>query len=81
MTYVWSTNFVDTATLASSVETSLDGLRSWSTVFGQTTQSQTVYGANGLRTNTVTAHDGTSVVSVYQFGRLQSVTRKDSTGT
>ncbi|MBI4657882.1 MAG: RHS repeat protein, partial [Verrucomicrobia bacterium] len=78
--YVWGTNYVDSATLQSTVETSASGLSSWSTTFGLTTRTETVYGANGIRTVTVVAPDNSLVVSEHQYGRLQSVTRKDSTG-
>jgi len=67
-------------------QTSTDGLRSWQTVYRDgstpvTTASVTSYGANGARTVTVTQPDNSTIVSLYSYGRLQSVTRKNSGGT
>jgi YD repeat-containing protein len=60
-------------------------LRTWQTSWNGgtavTTQSQTVYDApNHRRTVTVTAPDGTQTVTVYQEGRLQSVSQKNASG-
>ena len=66
--------------------TTTSGLKSWSTVYRDgstpvTTVTETVYGPNGSRTVTTTNPDGSSTVNAYQYGRLQSVTRKDSGGS
>ncbi len=79
-TRVWTSDNDDLSIVASTQETSVDGLRSWNTAFGQVSQSQTVYAGNGGRTITATAPDLSSTVSQSQDGRLVSVTRKDSTG-
>ena len=79
-TYVWATPGQDAATLASAVETSTDGLRSWSSSFGLTNQSVTVYAGNGVRYITNTAPDGTFTTSYYLDGRLQSITHQDAGG-
>jgi len=82
-TYVWSTFNSPTPTLVSTVESSVDGLQTWQTQYRDantpvTSQSQTVYGANGTRTITTTAPDNSYTISAYSNGRLTSVTRFDS---
>jgi RHS repeat-associated protein len=62
-------------------ETSADGLQSWSTSFGLTTHSQTIYAGSGVRSNIVTAADGSTTISAYQNDRLISVVRKDALGS
>jgi YD repeat-containing protein len=53
-------------------DTSLDGLRVWQTVHGQTNYTETAY--NGpLRTVTTTAPDGTVTTSTYYDGQLISL--------
>jgi RHS repeat-associated protein len=69
-TYVWPSNSVDAALLLRTVETSVDGLRSWDTSLGQTAQTITVVGGNGTRYVTNTAPDGTVTVQTFQNGRL-----------
>ena len=66
-------------------QTAVSGLKSWQTSYRDsatavTTVTESTYGTNGTRTVTVTAPDGSSVVSVYSYGRPQSVTHKDSGG-
>jgi RHS repeat-associated protein len=56
----------------STVDTSLDGLRTWSFAFGLTNRSETIY-TNGNRYVLATAPDGTTTVSCYSTGRLISV--------
>ena len=75
-TSVWTDSGSDL--VVSQSETSLDGLETWQTSFGQITHSQTVYNGGGSRTVTVTNPDNTQTVSQYQDGVLQSVTRKDA---
>jgi len=81
-TYVWGTNSDSTATFISSAETSVDGLKSWNTVWnngvGMTNKTQTVFAGSGNRYVTNTAPDGSLTISAYSNGRLVSVTRKDS---
>jgi RHS repeat-associated protein len=79
-TYLWATPGLDAASLASSVETSTDGLRTWSSAFGLTNRSVTVYAGNGVRYTTNTAPDGSVSLSGFLDGRLQWVVRKDSAG-
>lgn len=83
--FVWSTNNSNSSNLVSTAETSVDGLQSWSIVYnngiGVTNHSQTVYNpSQGTRTETATAPDGSTQVSVYQYGRLISITLKDASG-
>jgi RHS repeat-associated protein len=59
---------------------SVNGLRSASVAFGATNQSITEYLGSGQRRTTNTAPDGTFTMAMYQAGRLQSVTRKDTGG-
>jgi YD repeat-containing protein len=82
-TYVWKDGQQD-GSLVSCSQTSTDGLQSWHTVWtvagddstAATTYTVTTYDRpNHSRTTTVTQPDGTRTVSVYQFGRLVSVTR------
>ena len=85
-TYVWSTPNSDVSTLVSTSESTLDGLQSWQTQYRDastpvTSHSQTVYGANGVRTVTTTAPDNSYTISVYTNGQSLSVTRYDSGGT
>ncbi len=82
--YVWKDgNSTSTGTLVSRSQTSTDGLKTWTTVYRDTStpvtsRSETVYGTS--RTVTEYAPDSSYVVSVYSSGQLQSVTAKDSTG-
>jgi RHS repeat-associated protein len=69
-TYRWNENMQDV--LESTQETSTDGLRSWTTRFGQTNSTVTSYDGNGGRTVTLTEPDGTTSVQQYQNGRLTS---------
>jgi hypothetical protein len=81
------TNDNSTATVTNAMtQTTTTGLKTWQTVYRDsatpvTTLTETAYGANGARTVTTTAPDGSSVVRAYSYGRLQSVTRKDSGGS
>jgi RHS repeat-associated protein len=63
--------------LLSTAETSTDGLRTWSIAFGLTNQSQTAYATNGYRYVTNTAPDNSKTISVFLYGKLQTVTRLD----
>jgi RHS repeat-associated protein len=73
-----------TATKLSSVETALNGLTTWQTTWkdgtAAVTTSQTAY-SGATRTVTVTAPDQTRTVSVYRYGRLESVTKTDVNGS
>ena len=82
-TYVWDRLNVDASNLVATAETSVDGLQSWQTQYRDagtpvTTRSQTVYGANGLRSVTNVAPDSSCTITKYSYGRLQSVARFDS---
>ncbi len=84
-TFVWSVNGLDSSTLVSTVETSADGLRTWTTIWNGgvplTSQSQTFYDpAHGYRIVTNTAPDGSYAVATNQYGRLISMTQRDATG-
>ena len=66
---------------ASVQETSTDGLKSWSTVNGQTTAAETVYDpTNHARTVTVTNPDNTTTEARYVNGRRSYTLLKDATG-
>jgi RHS repeat-associated protein len=76
----WQKNDANQEVLAGEHWSSVDGLRSASIAFGVTNQSVTEYPGSAQRRVTSTAPDGTSAVSLYQNGLLQSVTRKDTGG-
>ncbi len=83
-TFVWSTS-ANASNLISTVETSADGLRTWSTVWnagvGVTTQGRTVYNSgSGFRYLTNTAPDGSYSVAIYQNGRLISQANTNAGG-
>jgi len=86
-TYVWTTEDNGSATaLVSTVESAADGLRTWSTVHNggdnilRKTEVQIPASTNSwTRTVTQFEPDNSKIISVYQSGRLMSVTRKDST--
>jgi YD repeat-containing protein len=63
---------------------STDGLKTWTTLFTPTevttTNEVVFHRPSGARTNTVYLPDGSRTESIYSYGRLQSVTRKDSGG-
>jgi YD repeat-containing protein len=80
-TTVWTTEGTGDTETVNVSETSADGLQSWSTSFGLTTHSQTICAVSGMRSNIVTAADGSTTVSAYQNGRLISVVRKDVLGS
>ena len=81
-TYVWSTSAA-TSNLISTVEISTDGLKSWNTVWngGVAATTQTTTAPGNTRTVTAVNPDNSSKVTVYQNGRLTSVTLKDSGGS
>jgi len=84
-TWVYATNNSSVPMLVRTVDVSNDGLkraeiRQRDSSTPVTNRTETVYGTNGIRTVTVTSPDNSSQVSVYSYGRLQSVTRKDSIG-
>ncbi len=73
-TAVWPTLNTDSSNVISTVDTSIDGLRSWTVSYGVTNQSQTVYTpTTASRTETAAAPDGSQTVSAYQNGRLVSL--------
>ncbi len=73
-TETWETDDDDTATTISITEQTLDGLRSWQTVRGQTSSSVTTYDGAGNHTTTSTAADTTQVTQVYIGQRLDTQT-------
>ncbi len=82
--FVWSTS-ANSSNLISTVETSADGLRSWSTVWnagvGVTTQGRTVYNSgSGYRYVTNSAPDGSYSVAIYQYGELLSQATTNASG-
>src|ERR1044071_6617040 len=82
-TYVWSTSGSSVSNLISMLEVSADGLQSWSTIHPDSSTSvvssnRTVYAGSGNRYQTNVAPDGSFTVSAFSYGRLASVTRKDS---
>ena len=82
--YAWTTFNSATSNLVAMSQVTVAGLESWQTQYRDpstavTSHSQTAYGANGLRTVTTSAPDGSYTVATNQYGRLLSVTRYDST--
>jgi RHS repeat-associated protein len=73
-TETWESNGQNTPTVVSVVEQSIDGLRSWQTVRGQTSSSVAAYNGAGGRTVTTTAPDGTVTTQIFAQDRLQSAT-------
>jgi len=74
-TYVWRTDNSNSSSLLSTVETSVDGLQSWSTLWNNgtpvTSHSETYYDpANASRTVTNATPDGSYTVTTSQYGRL-----------
>jgi hypothetical protein len=61
-------------------ETAVNALRSWSTSYGLTGQSQTTVNGSGSVTVTDTAPDNTYTISQYQNGQVQSATHYNSAG-
>jgi len=85
-TYAWLTDNSATSTLIASEEQSTDGLQSWSMRYTggvpvTTWSVRTLPDVNGNVTTTITNPDGSQTVSVSQYGRLLSVTRRDNTGS
>lgn len=80
-TFVWETS-TDSPTLAATSEISVEGLQSWNITWnngiGITNHTVTAYDGNGGRFVTNTAPDGSYSVNIYEYGRLISVTNKDS---
>ena len=81
--WVFTTDSSPSTNLVAVSRISTDGLRSWNTVYrdGPTpvvTATRTVYAGNGNRYITNTAPDGSYVLSAYTYGRLVSVTRRNS---
>ena len=83
--FVFTTNTSSVTNKVSISRRSTDGLKSWQSVFKDQsteviTSSQTVYPGSGVRTETTTYPDSSSVVKSYSYGRLSTVTRKNSSG-
>jgi RHS repeat-associated protein len=81
-TYVWNTS-ANSSNLVSTAENSVDGLRSWNTIWNNgtaiTSQSRTVYdAANGYRYVTNIAPDNSYSVAITRYGTNVSVTAFDS---
>jgi RHS repeat-associated protein len=76
--YLWSTNSSAISNLVSTSEQSTDGLRTWQTSFGLTRSSVRTTPINASWTVTATEPDNTYSITLYQTGRLASVTRYDS---
>ncbi len=87
-TIVWTTDNSAATAVVQTTEASTDGLHTWQTAYrDQSTPVVTrtdvaipTQGNNWTRTVTQTGPDNSTQVTVYQLGRLQSVTRKDATG-
>ncbi len=78
---VWTEedNAVATA-VVSTTDRAVDGLDTWVTANGVTTQSHLAYSGNGTWTETLTEAGGSTVVRSYVGGRLAAETWKDSGG-
>jgi YD repeat-containing protein len=82
LTSVWPTDDSTNASVATTTESSLDGLRTWSIVHGLqniTNATWTAYAADGWRHVTNSGPDGTATVTDFRYGRLESSTRLDAT--
>jgi RHS repeat-associated protein len=84
--YAWNTMGVNQSNLVSESKATLDGRRSWQTVFknstsGLTNWSATAWTTNGYRYVTNGAPDGSTSLATYYMGRLTSTVRKDGLGT
>jgi RHS repeat-associated protein len=76
--FVWDQNGQDSSNLLSTLETSVDGLRSWHTQATATASTVSTVAVNGTRTTTATGPDNSYSVSTYQSGRLVSVAHYDA---
>lgn len=86
-TYIVGTNNVTTSTLLTTTEVSTNGQQTWQTnhsggnaIVSSSATTIPTSGNSWTRTVTQTLPDNSMVVSVSQYGRLQSVTGKDNTG-
>ena len=83
--YAWSTNSVSLSNLIWTVETSVDSLKRWKTVWvngnAVTAQTVTTYIGDGNRYTTNIAPDSSYTVEAYSYGRQASNTRFDSSGS
>jgi RHS repeat-associated protein len=81
ISYVWTTDGLDTTQEVSVADSSVDGLRSWQVVNGLTNSTQIVIDRFAARkTVTTTAADGSQSISVYLNGKAVSGMRKDAVG-
>jgi RHS repeat-associated protein len=74
-TYVWDTDGSGTSTLLSTVETSVEGFKRWQTIAGAVSTSVKSLPSSSSYTVLDTARDGAYSISLYQNGRLASVTQ------
>ena len=79
-TLAWPTNGVDASNIVSTVETSVDGLQSWTATSGVTNRTRTQYPGGGIRLLTTTFPDGSTVQDTYASGQLATSIRYDNTG-
>ena len=77
-TYVWETPGSSTSTLLSTIEVSTNGLTTWQTGPNGTSSIVISTPPWASKTITETAPDNSYTISLYQTGRLASVTRYDS---
>jgi YD repeat-containing protein len=78
LTSVWAVNGTDSSTPLSTVKRSVEGLTTWQSVAGAVSTTVRTLPSSGSYNVTQTAPDGSFSISLYQNGRLISVTRKDS---
>jgi RHS repeat-associated protein len=76
-TYVWLTNGVNTPTLLSVSEVSVNGLTNWVMRHGLTTRTETTYAGGGVRYVKVIAPDNTYTLTRFENGRVMETTRYD----
>ncbi len=79
--YVWKTDGVDIAALASTMEISVDGLQTWTDSFGRTNHTYTKYAGSGVLYETNMAPAGHYSISRFEGGSLTAVTLYDNSGT
>ena len=81
LTYVYPEYNSSDSVPVSTLQTSTDGLQSWTIRHGLTNHVHTLYAGDGDRYVTNAAPDGSHSIQHFLHGKLQSVTRKDAGNT
>ncbi|HWI58429.1 MAG TPA: hypothetical protein VNZ22_14490, partial [Bacillota bacterium] len=84
-TFVWGAFQFNRSNLVASLETSVDGLKTWRILWnegqGRTNLSSSSYGPGGLRHQSDYAPDGSCTYQRYRYGRLELNETRDAAGT